>query len=315
MAPQPIFSGALGLNTKIDPARLGRSNSGFVELSEAVNVAVDDSGRVNRALPLNLQHAAKGDSIWTDGHRVILAGNGTLRSLSSDGAETELVDGLALGAAVRFQRYTWSGADGVHDDLFWCNGSENGRIALQDIRALPWESEELNGVSGQRIVGRAPIGHLLALWDDRVWIAQSLGSNNVIWCTERYAPLNIRMSVRFIALESRPTMLASVENGLVVSTAERLFFYYPAGDSGELGRRLLADYPAVEGTDVPVMGGDILDGEIPGQGVVFATSKGVCFAGPSGELINMTKEKVEYPLSRRGSATAIGGNYFVFFHR
>ena len=49
--PITLFSSAAGLNTKFDPQRLlfgTKDDPGFVELSQAVNVSIDDRGLIEQ---------------------------------------------------------------------------------------------------------------------------------------------------------------------------------------------------------------------------------------------------------------------------
>ena len=68
-APVTIFSGTTGLNNTADQVRLDFNlETGIVDLSEAVNVRIDNTGRPGRRDGFTLRHGGNFHSLFTRGN-------------------------------------------------------------------------------------------------------------------------------------------------------------------------------------------------------------------------------------------------------
>lgn len=311
----PLFQGSNGLNTNVDYVRLGRGEPSAMALSEAYNVVVQDAGRVARRQGMTEVVSLAAWSVWAhpDGEQAVLAADDGLYLVTKEGELTDLGVPLSTPKNVKFLRWVWSGPDGVHDDLFWCNGHEKGRLDLRLMAPYSWANPAGDVVSddGAFYSGSVPVGYDLALWDDRIWVAQLVGDDHILWYTERYNPLSLRLSGRFLQVEGRVTLLAPVDDGLWVGTGGKIWFYGGQGAEG-LSRNLVASYPAIPGTVAPLSASEIGDGSLVGEGYVVSTTEGLCFLGLQGNFINLTRKRIEYPSAQEGCACVQGGDYSVW---
>ena len=68
MDPIKLFTGASGLNTKVDPVRVQfNAAAGVSDLSSAVDITIDNTGRPGRRLGWNLKTVGELHSLWCDG--------------------------------------------------------------------------------------------------------------------------------------------------------------------------------------------------------------------------------------------------------
>jgi hypothetical protein len=282
----PIFRGTTGLNNIIDPARIKYDpDTGIQELAIAVNVDIDSSLRASRRKGYT-QVLAKG------AHSLFSCGNYCL-----------FVSGDAL--CVLDQGYSWTAIRNVtnnarmsyvnvDNEIYYANGYENG--VVRDRISYAWVGESYVGPTTTRTFSDPPIGHLLEIYNGRLYIAQG----KILWYSEPFAYSWYDLARSYIPFADRITMVRAVKDGLYVST-EREVFFSGGGHPTEFGRTHIADYPAIEGTDLIVDGSKIGRGDVSDRVAMWASTKGICTGGPGGYFRNLTERRLIYPYARYGA--------------
>lgn len=107
-------------------------------------------------------------------------------------------------------------------------------------------------------------------------------------------------------------MIQEIEQGMWVSTTERIFFHRGRNPAVVGGFTQVAeyDYPAIAGTQEKVSATKLkLDSD--GFVAVFATTKGICYGTDSGKLVNMSEGVYSYKPGQRGISTVKEANGLV----
>lgn len=294
-----IFKGTTGINNKIDPVRLKYNwKTGVQELKLGVNIDVDDTGRPSRR----------------DGH-LITALTGAYHSLFCDGGECLGVTGTAL--KVIHADYTATGIRNVTvgvrmdycqvgDRIYYLNGFEKGYV--ENSTNYTWAVGSYVGPTTTKKFSSPPIGHLLTLYNGRMYIAQ----DDVVWYSEPFAYGAYNMAQNFIPFSSRTKFLRAVNDGIYVGDEKDIYFH-KGKIPKEFEQTKVANYPAIEGTAEKVPGSRIgkLDMEVnfPGEVIMLTTKEGICIAGHGGQFINLSERRLDYPSAQFGAGLYKDGKY------
>lgn len=110
------------------------------------------------------------------------------------------------------------------------------------------------------------------------------------------------------------TMVGAVDDGLYVGTTAEVLFL-PGNDPfvGGFGLRQVLDYGAIKGTRVRSTGKKIKVAGMSGSVIVFTTPHGVCVAGSSGQVVNLSQDKVSFAYDAAGSAMLREGNGLLHY--
>ena len=299
-----IFKGTTGLNTKLDPVRLGfNSETGIVDLAGCVDCVIDDTGRLCRR---NGVTATVRTEAWKNLFSCNSFGVGTtgdaLCIIEADMSYTAIRN-ITQDARMSYVRDT----DGAKDVIYYCNGHEKGRII--DKVSNSWPLIAPVGAASIKELSQAPIGHLLEVRNGRMFIAK----DNYLYYSEPNTYHAYRMAANFIGFQSRLRMIQAVTGGLWVSDSEAVYFL--AGDIMPtrlemLKQMKMSDYPAIEGTAVKVSGSKIGKG-IPGIVVIFTTPEGICIGTEDGQFNNVTERKLVMPSGLTGTGVYKDGHYTV----
>ncbi|TVM31161.1 hypothetical protein DQK91_18805 [Oceanidesulfovibrio marinus] len=290
--------GASGLSTRVDPVRLQvNKDTGLIPLAAAVNVELDDTGRVSRrkGFQLHLSLAGAHSLFYSGGHCLFAAGTGLYR-LHEDGTVSLVHDGLSPGFRVRYAQ--------VERDIFFVNGKEGGRYSEFDgqVRTgLPAATRPYPGDFRHREA--LPAGHLIAYYCGRLFVADE----EALWWTEPHDYIRAVLAENYAPMTTRPRMIAPVNDGIYVSTSRETWFL--AGATPEAFQFIkVANYPAIEGTETRVEG-RIGGGETRLDVALWATSKGICMGGPGGNVLNLTEQQLDLPDAMRGVGCIINDQY------
>jgi hypothetical protein len=112
-----------GIRNTLPPERLAPE-----DLTEAVNVDIDDSGRVSRRAGTTLQVAGAAHSLWSDGEDCLYVAGSALKRLNADFSSTTLATGLLLDMPNNYVA--------VNGNIYWSNGQQSG--ALANGRSRSW---------------------------------------------------------------------------------------------------------------------------------------------------------------------------------
>ena len=109
-------------------------------------------------------------------------------------------------------------------------------------------------------------------------------------------------------------MVIGVQDGMWVSDQDNIYFLRGqiAPDLEEFPQLIkMAEYPAIEGTEVEAPMDDFPFNNLFGMGYIVAASQGICLLGPNGQFINLTKDRLVLPAMRYGAGIYIDGKYVV----
>lgn len=300
----PIYHRSTGINNRHDPARLAYNpKTGVTELAAAINIEIDDTGRISMRKG---QTATARTEAWANLFGCGSYGIGTrgnalclirsdlsyvnLRNITPDARMSYVLD-----------------SDGTQDVVYYCNGHEKGRIFAE--ASHNWPVKMPVGVTTLKEFSEAPTGHLLEVRGSRMFIAQ----DSVLWYSMPNTYHAYRLASDFFLFPSKLRMVQAVSGGLWVSDEKNIFFLggniAPSLNEMPLQVRI-AEYPAVEGTDIKISGSRIGEG-IAGEVVVVTTAEGICVCSGDGQLINLTERKLALPSCNSGASFYRDGKYTV----
>lgn len=302
----PLLNATTGLNNRVDPARLAYDyKNGVSELAAAVNCDIDDTGRLVRRRGRSLLSSSSFHSLFDAGAYLLGVSGSALYTIILDLAgATVTATAIAVvtaGARVRYQ----AAADGRDQRVYWVNGFESG-IVTNGANAAYAGGAYVGPPITRTINTTPPYGaHLITLYHGRMYLAVG----NALYPSEHlgFAWFDYERATLF---DSRLRMLRAVAGGVWVSTERRIVFL--SGPTlTELSPRVMAGYPAVEGTDVLVDGETLGAGKFQGQQLLVTTSEGICLCGADGSFTPLTQERLVLPSARSGNAAVVDGKYIV----
>lgn len=121
---KPVYlSHFAGINNVLDPERvhsMPTRDNPSVDLVDAVNVDLDDSGQVKRRSGLTLKHAGAAHSLWSKGDECLFVQAGALKRLNPDFTSTVLATGLTAAAPNNYVE--------VNGRTYFTNGFQTGLV-------------------------------------------------------------------------------------------------------------------------------------------------------------------------------------------
>ena len=289
-----LFKGAIGINNKVDPTRLQYDpESGIEELAAGVNIDISSSKRVSRRKGYTLQSSQAAHSIFAcDGYCLFVSGE-ALYVMEADYTSSS-IRSLTVGSRMSYAK--------VGADIYYCNGTEKGIV--RDRVNYAWTAADYVGPTTTKTFSDPPIGHLLEVYNGVMLI----GQGNVLWHSEPFAFSWFDLAKNYIPFTDRLVMIKAVKSGVFVST-ERDTFFHGGGTVKEFMQGKVADYPAIEGTEVTVNASRVGDGGAAGLAAMWASTEGICFGSPDGSFRNLTERRLDYPAARYGAGLYRDGKY------
>lgn len=296
--PLTVFKSTTGINNKIDPTRLMFSkSSGITDLAYGVNVDIDDSGGILRRSGYTLQTAGAFGNLFSLGDTALGTKDGYIGVIGSDFAFTPLST-VTQGARVSY-------AD-MGTQVFYANGYEKGIIAGGVHSA--WVAGSYVGPDTNKTYEDPPVGHLLCLWNGRMFIARTVGSYHVIQYSARFAYSWFDFASDYLQFPSRVTMMMSLVDGLYVGSGSKVYFLQ-GSTPRELALREAARCTVYEGSAVKVPAAK-LGIDLQGDGVMWGSPEGIFFGGPGGVVINLTEKNLTLPSGNLAVGFYSGEKYF-----
>lgn len=294
-----IFKSSAGLNTTADPIRIKfNPKTGMTDLAAAYNVTHDDSGAISRRKGYTATAITDAcHSLWADGDICLFVSGTTLYRMTTDG-QTQALATVSSGARVRYCR--------VDNRVYYVNGFQVGKIV--DGIAGSWDVGTYYGPQTHRRFMGPPVGHLICVHQGRVFI----GLDSIAWHSEAYADDLFDLARNFIPFDGRLRMLASTGNTLYISDSKNIWALTGAMPNETFLRRV-ADYPAIEGTEMVLDLNRFGTGTGTGMGLILASEKGICIGDDQGLLTNLTWKKIDMPAGNIGSAVVTEENYIVTY--
>ena len=293
-----VLNTCLGLNNKVDPVRIKFDpESGISELAVAVDIDIDSSGRISRRKGYERVLSGAGHSLFPYNNICFVVVDSSLTILYPDFSTKTLLQ-------VTDARMSYCA---VGTRVYFANSYEKGYIENEVV--YPWEKGSYVGPDTTKVLYDPPVGKLLEVWNGRMFVDQ----DEALWYSEAFNYHAFALGENYILFPSKLRMVKAVKDGLFVSTEEETYFL--SGSTPKSFSQLkVADYPAIEGTDVLVkgskIGGDDLDKGILNEDVVIWTSsEGICIGGPGGFFKNLTERKLTYPSAKEGAGLCIDDRY------
>ena len=218
---------------------------------------------------------------------------------------TTLRDGMESGAALagtielsagQGLRFTFTGNVALYvtepngTTLFQCATSTTGTYDhLGGLLSLPLDTQWLD---------QPPAGQCLTSYRGRIYIAQ--GQFIYVTTALGYELCDLR---DYLTVDnSKITMLAGLENGLLVGT-EKATYYLSGGSLAEFS--ITSKGAAVIPRTLKLEDGQTVTGkaEYAGRKVaLFTTTEGICMASPDGSVVNLTQERYDFSAAGVGAA-------------
>ncbi len=290
-----ILAATTGLNNFVDPTRLKFDfKTGVTELSQAVNVNIDNTGRPSRRLGRTQKSATASSYGFAHGDVCLFVSGTTLYQMKDDYSIVALRSDLTANARMRY--YPIAGR------IYYINGAEKGYVF--DGKDYAWEKGNYTSQAPtNRIFSNPPNGHLAGWFSGRALIARG----NVVFGSEPsfYGVFDLHNNFRM--MPKHITMLRPTTQGLWVGTTDQVLFYR-GSKWKELRREPKAGYGVLEGSDALCPGEKL---KMPEQPIIFTTPQGVCIGGDDGSFDNVSYNKFTFPTGRYASATVAGDRYIV----
>lgn len=295
--PESIIAGVFnGIRNTVAPERLG-----LEDLEAAVNVDIDNSGQVRRRRGYDQKNTSAHHSLFEGRSQTFVVRDGMLGPLAADYNHTPLVsvgndplDYTEVGDTLYFASLTASGKIAAGAVAPW--GEIGGGGVWQSPVIAP--TDTMGAISG-RFLSRPPTAQHIEAHNGRIYLAD----DKLIWITELYLYDKIDRTRGFIPVEASTTALFSLEAGLFVGTTQGLYMLSGTQARG-MKLSMITPDAVVRGSAVRVPAEHMRLGEQKpsGEAVVFLTSGGICAALDSGEVINVTRGKVEFPEAHLAAA-------------
>lgn len=292
----PLFRGASGLNTVVDPVRLPfDKDTGISALAVAVNVVLDDTGRPSRRdghilvfddLPAH--------SIFCDGGDCLFVAEDTLCQMLPGYTRVVLRTGLREGARADYAQ--------VNDDIYYTNGVQIGIVRSGGLHE-DWISRPYVGPETNRVFAGPTPGEHIAFHASRVW----LSDGRYAIYSEPFAFAWFDLARNFIPLDSRVRMMKPVRDGMFMSS-EKATYFLSGREPKEFRLLKVAGYPALEwSVAIDYVEGLDLGLQLPGLCALWASPAGVCLGLPDGSMMNLTRNKVVLPENLSAGASLLRG--------
>jgi hypothetical protein len=298
--PITIFRGTSGLNTVDDPARIPMAKNAISDVAELVNMRVDSSGRPSKRVGQTLIEPGSFHSMYCDGWDCFVAkdrdADTAIYQVGNDGTLAGVMSGLTIGQRIAFKKY---GAK-----TYYANGMQYGII--EDGVSKTWEPGEYHGPATDRSFSiPSGITHL-EVHSGRVFAS----AGNVLWWSELFRFDLFDQARSLIQFHTDIRMIKSVPGGLYVSTAHNTYFL-TGNKPSDFTMVKAASFPALEWSDAIeyVEGGDI--GFDPGLCALWVSPEGAILGFPSGQILNLTKNKIIYPENFRTGFGGLMGYNFI----
>jgi hypothetical protein len=287
-----LFKRATGLNTVANPRRVTQNQEAqSSDLGVAVDVMIDQTGLVMRRPSLTKVQDGNFHSLCSEGYVV---SEGVIYSVNATGEIFPTrISGIS-GAKVSFCKAMGS--------TYFSNGAVFGRIEG------PWGPTPYRGSSKttKYITGPFP-GQHLAFFAGRMFIA----AEGTLYGSELFSLGAYHKTKTMVQLGTKINMVRPVSEGMFVSTDSEVWFLAGKHPHNFIPT-LVCEYPALEWSDSPVLVEGLEIGmQNPGLCALWNSPEGAILGLPTGQIINLTKEKIIYPETVTKGFGCLMGYYFI----
>lgn len=284
--PTVLMAGTTGLNNVVDSRRLRTGDDGLVELAATKNIDIDDSFRpATRA----------GTTLVASGHFHSLHKNGEEYFGVRDDVLVAFDTFLTFTSIVAASDSTMYYAN-VGNRTYFSNDLQLGYVV--DKVLYPWMLDDHVEPNTTTAYSGPPRGRFLEHLNGVLFTAVG----NVVFHCVPFHPGLWNLADAYIPFATDIRMIKGAGKVLYISDSSSVYVH----ELTEVGwgKRKVFDAPAVSGTARSVVNFQDL-----GDGFLFATPKGICFAGNNGAVKNMTDGKVVVPNATAGTAFTTQTHY------
>lgn len=296
-----VLNSFTGLKNTVQPERMDPK-----DLVRARNVVLDDSGQPSRRRGYTLKLKGNVHSLFT-AHQGFVLGvvNSELSFINPDYSWEPLA---FIGTDPAAGMWPLAYAQ-VGDLVYYTSEVDRGIVSLPGRSWGPWgdptdlwlspvvnPTETLPPVAG-RLLKQPPNASTLTYFNGRLY----LGQGRTLWATDLYLYNFVDATSGYKMFESDITMLGTVTDGVYVGTQGSIWFL--SGPTwAEMKRTWVMDAGVIPGSMVYIPGELGNPPQVPlnattpiESAIMFMTDKGVCIAGDSGKVTNMTETKYVFP--------------------
>lgn len=294
-----LFHGTAGLNARVDQARANYDpRRGVIDLTQAVNVQVDDSLALSRRKGFSLLQAGEFHSLYcASGHCLVIqehAATAALYRVNPDLSLTGVRSGLTRGRRMAFHA--------VNGQIYYSNGVENGIYAEASGASAPWAKGETIGIRRDVETYDPPPARHIATLGLNMILADAV-NRSVLWVSSDAGFSAFNLDDGHVDLSYPVTMLKAVRDGLWVgTTVETLFLAGMVPDEWMVTRRLPYGAKEFAASHELVSASRMGIQEYQGEGFFWLSDRGVCWSGPTGQVLEMGHNAID----RREFAGASG---------
>jgi len=292
-----LFSSSNGLNTKVQKTRVAFAEGGVTDLTKALNISHDRTGRVSRRSGYDRVQEGSFHSVFCDGGDCFVGKTTGLYRVNPDMSLTG-VRGNLTGDRISFCQ--------IGSETYYTNGTQNG--VIRDGKSYDWPVGEYLGPVTTRDFTGAPVGNHLAYYNGRMCVAV----DNVVYFSEPWAPGLFNRSKNFVQFSSDVRMIKPVMSGVFVSDSESTWFFQGSTPEDFTQKKVLG-YPALEWS----VATDYVEGldmglEVPGMCAMWGSRYGAILGLPDGTAMNRSINKVRYPRVGTQGSGLVRDQSFIF---
>jgi hypothetical protein len=298
----PILKGSKGINNAFDPARIDLSKEAMPYLAEAVNIDIDDTGRISRIkgyVPTARTEATH--SLFTGRLTTLCVSEDTLYRLDENMGRTAIRTGLSRCNMAYVE---------IGDVIYYSNGHETGKVVAGASAA--WQAGAYVGPDTTKHFSSPPAGNHLEFYNGRIWIA----SEDILWYTEPFAYSWVNKATNFFPIYNGGIrMLKAVADGLYIGTEKGTFFLGGPDPSDmvlrqvDKGKVFIYSGVTVSGRELALVYDNGLS--MPGNAVIWATKDGVMIGYPGGQVKAMTGTAIALPDADTAYGMMINNRYLL----
>jgi hypothetical protein len=275
-----LLTKCLGLNNVVEPtAEDFDPRVGVPWLSKCVNVDVTVEGKIKQRKGFLIKKSVDLHSLQGFGSFCLYVTGDALTIMGTDYNTTALRN-VTVGAEMGYLQ--------LLDKVYYGNGFETGYI--KNGLSYLWTAPAYVGPVTMRTFSDPPIGTAFEFFASRVFIVA--GSN--VWYSEEFNYSSFDLARNYLPFESKLTMFLALPTGIWVSTMDNVYFIPKFEGVAKIDLIKKPGVSCIKGTAVKTsaQGLGVKSG---GDAVVFTTNDGI-FAGlESGELVNLTFDRLKLP--------------------
>jgi hypothetical protein len=305
-----LLRGTTGLNAKVDPARVTYDpKRGVMDLVQAINVQVDDSFAVSRRKGFSLLQAGQFHSLFcASSHCLVIQEHASVAALyrvNDDLTLTGIRSGLTKGRHMAFHS--------LNGLVYYSNGIESGIYVEEAGASVPWTKGENVGLTMDREVYDPPPARHISTLGLHMILADAL-DRSLLWISSDAGFNAFNLDDGHIDLSSPVTMIKAVQDGLWIGTdKETLFLAGMVPDEWVVGRRLPYGVKEFSASHELVSAERMGIEAFQGEGAFWLSSRGVCWGGPTGQILEMGHRNVDpREFSGHKGACLVGEDKLIF---